>query len=166
MDNAQSNQKTNQLDYQSSKSIHGIRYASELSAEERAALRAQFAPVLAAWHRRINRACLILLIPLGLFALTVVAGVPCCGIFAIAGMLVVYPYVRPPALLCPNCRAGIGKLDGEFCPDCGERALEAGNFLIPASCAACRKVIRNDRFHSYTIHACTHCGLWLDDHGV
>jgi hypothetical protein len=166
MDNAQSSQKTNQLDYQGAKSIHGIRYASELSLQEQALLRAEFAPVLAAWHRHIHRACLILLIPLALFFLTVFLGVACVGILPLIIMIALYPLLRPPTLCCPHCRNRIGKSFGLFCPECGKRALSEGNFLIGPSCDACGKVMRNSRYTSYTTHACTHCGLWLDDEGI
>jgi hypothetical protein len=129
-------------------------------------LREQFGRVLRAQNRHIAKASLILAVFIALFILSiVVTGVPICGLVLLP-VLAVYPLYRPARLHCPNCRNQVEKPIGEFCPRCASQSLQPGDLLFAPSCTACGKVMRNDKHTHYTIHACTHCGFWLDDEGL
>jgi hypothetical protein len=162
--NPESKQETFQLDYRNPVRPH--RYAAELSVEEQDSLRKEFVQVLGAHERRVGLLSVILVIGIGLFLITAWVGLTLCGIVPMVIMLALYPVYRPPALRCPNCRNKVAKPIGEFCPQCAKRALAPGNFLFAPSCDACGQVMRNNRYTSYTVHACTHCGFWLDDKGL
>jgi hypothetical protein len=154
------------IDYFNPKLPHHLhRTADEISTEEQARLRAQFAPILSSYRRHHRRAVLTIVLGFILMLISARFGVALCGFipsYAVAVLIA----LGAPRLCCPNCGKRIDKPASPFCPACGKRALEPGDFLFAPKCQACGKKMRNDRFSSYSTHACTHCGLWLDDEGI
>ncbi len=143
------------------------------SAAERERLRAAFAPVVAAYRRYKQ----LTMVGIGLFLAGLVLPLvlpdgfggwlwplPVIG-FPLAG----YATFRAVRLLkCPGCAQALeGKL-GPYCPECGARELQAGDWLRPSVCGACGKHFKLEakRARAYLIRACTHCGLRLDEAGL
>ena len=153
------------IDYFNPKLPHKLhRTADEISPEEQARLRAQFAPIL--WSYRRHRHGVVFTLVVGFILLLIGArfGIAFCGFFP-SYLIALLIALGAPRLCCPNCGKRADKGLGAFCPECGKPALEP-NFFLGPKCSACGKRIRNDRYSSYTTHACSHCGLWLDDAGI
>lgn len=72
-----------------------------------------------------------------------------------------------PALACPACKERLDRDLGRYCPECGSTQLEAGDFVQASYCLSCRRQMRRHkgRTRLYTIRACTHCGLMLNERG-
>jgi len=73
--------------------------------------------------------------------------------------------VSAPSLACPGCCNDIERSFGRYCPECGNRQLQQGNWFRSTRCAACGKTM-GGKGRSYKIRACTHCGLILDEKGL
>ena len=71
-----------------------------------------------------------------------------------------------PGLRCPGCRRKIDDGYGQFCPECGVRALEPRGWPQVPRCSSCQRALDWHKRRGYQIRACTHCGLWLDDKGL
>lgn len=87
------------------------------------------------------------------------------GIWSIAFCL----FARVGVPNCPGCRKSPDLGAGEFCPDCGSRALERspGWFSGGPKCRACGNCMtRGKGRRRCRIRVCTHCGLGLDDRGL
>jgi predicted RNA-binding Zn-ribbon protein involved in translation (DUF1610 family) len=139
---------------------------NELPPEEQTRLRAQFAPLLRSHRRRHRIAVLFMVLGVPACVLTVALDGPLWPPLLISYLPALAIALRSPRLLCPNCGNKIAKPRGPFCPDCAKRALMPGGLFTPPKCQACGKAISPNNQKNYTIHACTHCGLWLDDRGV
>jgi hypothetical protein len=78
-----------------------------------------------------------------------------------------YMFFAAPRM--PDCPACHNRLDagfGAFCPECGSHSLQPGSWLRSPRCESCGKTMRRGKGRHYTIRACTHCGLMLDDRGL
>ncbi|HEV8292063.1 MAG TPA: hypothetical protein VGP94_09070 [Tepidisphaeraceae bacterium] len=154
------------IDYFNPKLPHHLhRTADEISAEEQARLRAQFAPILSSYRAHHRGAVLTFVLGFILMLISARFPVAMCGVIPIYAVALLIA-LGAPRLCCPNCGKRIDKGLGQFCPECSRCALAPGDFFSAPECSACGKKIRNDKYHSYTTHACTHCGLWLDDEGI
>jgi predicted RNA-binding Zn-ribbon protein involved in translation (DUF1610 family) len=69
----------------------------------------------------------------------------------------------PPNLHCPSCGEDLENDAGRFCPECGAESVSPPTWLGYRKCTACQQALSGIRRHK--IHACTHCGFWLDDEG-
>jgi hypothetical protein len=69
-------------------------------------------------------------------------------------------------LACPGCANEIEHGFGPYCPECGSRHLVLNAMFRAPRCTACGKTMRRPRARLYTIRACTHCGLMLDNQGL
>jgi hypothetical protein len=157
----------NSLDYFNPKLPHDQPFpVNELPPEEQARLRAEFAPLLRS-HRRHGRLT-ILAIVLGIAACILSGLIGCAtwAVFLISWFSAFAIALHSPTLTCPNCRNQVTKPRGLFCPDCAKRAVMPGGIFSSPKCQACGKKIAQESQNNYTIHACSNCGLWLDDHGV
>ncbi|HSH92642.1 MAG TPA: hypothetical protein VK968_00690 [Roseimicrobium sp.] len=149
--------------------------ATDYSAEVLLRFRDSFRPVADAYRRFDRRATIITFILFGLFIVGIEA-LPKTVINWVCGPLVVALVIwscwaasRRPLLECPACHNLIdSRTLGSFCPECGSDHLDRGNWLLPAKCGACDKRIFRGRRggRRYTIRACTHCGVQLDQKGV
>ena len=70
---------------------------------------------------------------------------------------------------CPACGNETDEYPGEYCqycPQCGEQAIGAANWLTAPKCANCGITLRFGKERQFKIHYCTSCGVLLDDKGV
>src|SRR5262245_686633 len=78
--------------------------------------------------------------------------------------------ISAPRLVCPGCSNELEPtVFGSYCPECGVRQLNPGDWYRGPRCAACKEVLHpggGRRGRNYTIRVCTHCGLVLDDKGI
>ncbi|GAB2865394.1 hypothetical protein GCM10027044_28000 [Hymenobacter ruber] len=81
------------------------------------------------------------------------------------GVLVVSAVRMANMLVCPGCLQNMEKI-GEYCPECGSAGLEPGGWFSSPHCSACGKKMRRGKGRHYTIRACSHCGLYLDEQGL
>ena len=81
------------------------------------------------------------------------------GIIWLLGGAFVMNWLMPKKPNCPACGQCVGALYGPFCPDCGGQ-------LIERACQKCHKTLRAGRGRNFRIHACTHCGVYLDERGL
>ncbi|MFO0864165.1 MAG: hypothetical protein U0744_05840 [Gemmataceae bacterium] len=136
--------------------------------------RKEFASLAEAYRRgcdKMGRACLP-----GMSLLLAGSLIPAMRPLLLASgflYLLVVPIVfalRIPSLRCPACRDSLRanfQRFGRFCPTCGGEHLKPGSILKAAECPDCGVQCANVRYGtSYVVHACTHCGVWLDDQGV
>jgi hypothetical protein len=68
-------------------------------------------------------------------------------------------------LQCPSCRKKLTPAKGHFCPQCGSEKYRAGS----GQCDDCGGKIQEDSgddARSYRVRGCTHCGVFLDQHGL
>jgi len=168
--------------------------AAQHSAEEQIRFREEFAPI-AHQCRQVGRrleVCLyafILWMTVGAFcALLVLFQVVPASILPIglpdredtrgAMRLAVYVWSVPWLLLmlvlglplfrvqCPACHNRLYSVRlGHYCPACGRRRVEAGNWLRAPRCGACGSHVGPAKRRRYKIRACTHCGVILDEAG-
>jgi len=149
------------------------RFAGDYSPEERHHFREIFRPK-AEQYRRYSRRTLII------GAVAFVAWIAAIQIFPRAGLgwvcgvlfiallgLVILSWFSQPLLKCPACHNSVDspKL-GRYCPECGSGELKPGSWWRSPSCTACGKRMYRQKSRGYTIRACTHCGVLLDDNGV
>jgi len=154
------------LDYYNHKLPHNtLREAADITADEQARLRAQFAPTIASYRRHVRWVWLTMAIGVVLFIISGALGYGFCGFIPIAMIIAMVIAFHAPPLCCPNCDHRIDKCLGPFCPECGRRAVNPGGFFTSPKCTACRRTLRSKQGHC-RIRACTHCGLWVDDWGV
>src|ERR1043166_150352 len=152
---------------------HVNRVATDYSDEERAQFREVFAP-RAARYRRYSR--LSLFIACGAFAAVIAAFVilPGLGLKWVCGVLflgllalVVFAGFSQPSLECPACHSDVdSRRLGRYCPECGSEQLRTRRWPLAPKCDACGAVMRHGKGRGYSIRACTHCGVLLDDRGV
>ncbi|MBF9224040.1 hypothetical protein [Hymenobacter ruricola] len=144
------------------------------TAAEQARLRAEFAPV-AATYRRQKRfvgwcvgilAAGMLLSAVGPASVSTIVG-PLVGFGFVACVVVgVVMAVRMAGQLrCPGCAGDLEQI-GTYCPECGSAGLEPGSWFSAPHCPTCDRKMRRNKGRHYTIRACSHCGLYLDDEGV
>lgn len=146
------------------------REVADYSPDEQSRLRGAFAPI-ASKHRRHARisyiagggfVCCVLLMMILPKALSPDSLIP-LPIFWLVGMWAV---LSEPRLVCPGCSNEIDGRLGPYCPECGNRHLESSGWLQPPYCTTCKKSMQRGKYRRYTIRACTHCGLMLDDRGL
>lgn len=72
-----------------------------------------------------------------------------------------------PVMECPACHNRVdSRRLGLFCPECGGEPLKPGTWFSSSACTKCGKTLSRGKHQGYTIHACTHCGVFLDEKGV
>lgn len=144
------------------------RIVTEYTPDELSRFREEYRPLVARYRRQgrilgfaLVSACLCMFLGMTLpwpFTMYFWA----TGICSIAFCL----FARGGVPNCPGCRKSPDLGLGEFCPNCGSRALERshGWFSGGPKCRACGLGKGGSR--RYRIRACTHCGLGLDDRGL
>ena len=151
------------------------REAARYSAEDRSRRRAIFSFIATDYRRHTRIAMcgvvggITVSIPLGV---VIAMGLPESLIpwfaipFVVCWLIVLGAMVSAPRLVCPGCCNEIEGSLGRYCPECGSQQLQPGGVFRPPRCTACGKSMRRGRGRHYKIHACTHCGLMLDDRGL
>ena len=134
--------------------------------EEHEELRRRFAPT-AARFRRIERILPWLGFGLVISFVTMSATFP-WGLPAFVSILVSLAVLGSiNTLKCPRCAGNLGGEIRRFCPTCGDPDIERAGVFRAARCRECNVFLhRTKRGRSYRVHACTHCGIWLDDEGL
>ena len=142
--------------------------AAEMSPEAQQSCREEFAQAARGYrrHGKIMGFCLLLafIVFIAAFLLRIrsvgwFVAVPIVAVLIIA--------MLRPMLACPACGNNLEIL-AHFCPECGAPSLKPATRLTGEECTACGREMRTSSRgqRQYTIRACSHCGLWLDDLGV
>jgi hypothetical protein len=97
------------------------------------------------------------------------------ALFVLFWLVTIVLSLRMNALfMCPGCIYPLKELH-TYCPECGHAGLvpAVSHWLstTPAHCTACSKDLvitsgKDGGSRQYTIRACSHCGLYLDDEGL
>lgn len=135
--------------------------------------RAEFAP-MAEKHRQRTVLMAISFLPVFLAALTAwlvpPLKEPMTMLAFLLGIVCFVVSLAIPRLVCPACRQSLTPKFWRFgphCPTCGGTNLGSRGWLSGPTCGDCGALLAYDRGHkTFTVHACTHCGVWLDDQGV
>jgi hypothetical protein len=140
--------------------------------EEQAKFREEFRPI-AEKYRRTNRFSTIGFIAgwLGIMTLILFSfrtKIPWALIPFILGVgFFIRVLSRIPCLICPACGNQLDGCLGRFCPECGSDHFMRRSWGEPSYCPDCKKWVGGmNRTRQYDIHACTHCGVFLDEKGV
>jgi predicted RNA-binding Zn-ribbon protein involved in translation (DUF1610 family) len=147
------------------------RCVRDCSPEEQTEFREKFKP-LAARYRRYWRVAYVALgigLVCGFLLRLVISATMEEWLFGVffAG-LVIFACIASlaPVLKCPACHNRLDVEFGEFCPECGERALQRGTRYHQAQCLVCGRTLSRGKSRHYKIRACTHCGVQLDEEGL
>lgn len=73
---------------------------------------------------------------------------------------------RHPPPECPGCSMPLLGILSSHCPSCGAAGLPPDDEPIPPVCRACGVRLWSGKSRRYRVHACTWCGLRLDDIGL
>jgi hypothetical protein len=152
---------------------HVNRVAADYSDEERERFREVFAP-RAARYRRYSRLSLLIAGCAFLGWMAAIRFLPGFGLEWVCGILflgllglVVFGRFSQPSLECPACHNDVdSRRLGRYCPECGSDRLQTRSWPLAPKCDACGAVMRRGKSRGYSIRACTHCGVPLDDRGV
>ncbi len=143
-------------------------YVDRYSADELDALMVQFSPLAADRRRRrivvfggVFISFLISLVFVIIRARTRWLWLPPGVMFAGVGL----SRMLLPPLRCPGCNGKLDVKPAEYCPECGASSLERVPGTLGVTCTRDNHLLRRSKRRNYKIHACTHCGVWLDDEG-
>ena len=157
------------LSYLKPRVVAPAREVADYSTEERRRLREAFSSV-AANYRRQERTCvwgfagfagsivLAVILPTAWLPWSAIPVAICFAFFFFA-------MIGMAGIVCPGCSNEIENSFGCYCPECGSRQLQRNGWYRAPHCTACGKRMRRGRARMYTIRACTHCGLMLDEEG-
>jgi hypothetical protein len=146
------------------------RPAEDYSAEECASFREAFEPLAKRYRQERLLAYVFLACAVGCIVLSIVlpdhpllwpisaATVCFLGALFFAGLR--------PWLACPACQNALDQEIGDYCPECGAKAVTAAESGGFAQCGSCHRRLNSGRFRRYSIRACTHCGVALDHRGL
>jgi len=146
------------------------RYASEFPAEELSRLREAFR-LLAERYRRYTRVAYSVLGVSGACILSILVLPKTFDSWFGGGFLICWLTFLSFAFLlpvpdCPACHNRLDRGFGAFCPECGARALQSGSWFRMPHCSSCGRTMRRGKSRGYSIRACTHCGMMLDEKGL
>jgi hypothetical protein len=152
---------------------HVHRVATDYSDEERARFREVFAP-RAARYRRHSRLSLLIGCCAFVGWMAAIRFLPGFGLEWVGGILflgmlalLLFGSFSQPSLECPACYSDVDSRQlGRFCPECGSEQFRTRSWLLAPNCDSCGAVPRRGKSRGYSIRACTHCGVLLDDRGV
>lgn len=145
------------------------RVAADYQPEELARLRAEFQPLASRYrrYRCIFAICVATFMICVLLCMTFPKYESYYGVCAftswLAGILLA---IGSPVLECPACHNALDRRIGAYCPECGAHAIERDGWFTAPSCLSCGKKLTRGKGRHYTIRACTHCGVMLDDKGI
>ena len=146
-----------------------IRVVADYQPEELARLRAEFQPAVQRYRRcmRIAYICMANFVVCVLLGITI----PVCRSWYVVGSLsswltLMFIAILSPVPDCPACHNALDRGVGAYCPECGDHALQRGNWFQTPWCSSCGKKLTRGKARHYTIRACTHCGVPLDDKGI
>jgi predicted RNA-binding Zn-ribbon protein involved in translation (DUF1610 family) len=148
-----------------------LRFVGDYQPEELERFRDEFQPI-ARRYRRFNRFCYVSLAILAacvpLFLTFPLLDPWLWGAMIFFWSMLMLLAIQPPAPDCPACRNALDQGVGYYCPECGAKAIQRGDALSATFCASCGKTIGRSRKggRRYTIRACSHCGVFLDDEGI
>lgn len=152
------------------------RFVSEYSPDEHATIKTEFMPVAARYRHRVRLAAWVVVLGMIYMVLGGIIGIALKPVpsssyyawFAIGFViwwfiLLLFTLVRCE---CPGCHNDLARGFGPFCPECGGRSLQRGNWFRPPLCSSCGKRMAQGKGRHYKVRACTHCGLFLDAEGL
>lgn len=146
------------------------RYVTEIPPEEQKRLQEAFQQSARQYRRNRRIAGIVFALSFGSllfsFALPKAYFPWAIGAFIACWVIVVGAAIFSPPLRCPACQNKVEDGFGPFCPECGTYALQSGTWFRAPRCSACNREMRHRKTRHYTVRACTHCGVWLDDKGV
>ena len=157
--------------YLSHKALVPTKFVSDYRPEELELFRATFKPIAQhyrRWERIIEYVFFPILVSFVLLAVvfpTFLAYGVSCFMVCWFSLILLVAYVRPIPN-CPACHNALDKGLGAFCPECGARAVQREYWMKRPWCASCDKGLTWGKGRHYTIRACTHCGVFLDDTGI
>ena len=141
------------------------------SPEEQARFREMFAPIAQQYRKGSRRAYVILgvgaaIILTGFLLPKIYTGWVVGAFFLCWLALLIFAFTRP-SLECPACHGVLDSRElGSFCPECGASNLKPGGWFRAPHCEVCGKSLRRGKSRQFTIRACTHCGVILDEKGL
>jgi hypothetical protein len=145
------------------------RYASEFPPEELSRLRDIFRPAATRYRRYMRVAYMVI----GISFACILCGTvlsktlfPWLGGFFFCWLTLLFVAFLSPIPGCPACHNRLGEGFGAFCPECGARALQPGSWFRAPQCSSCGRAMRRGKSRGYSIRACTHCGVMLDERGL
>jgi predicted RNA-binding Zn-ribbon protein involved in translation (DUF1610 family) len=143
------------------------RVVTDYAPEDIAAFRERFRPIAERYRRRSGVA--LVGVPAFFLCLALSVALPkhLSMYFWVAGFCSYFFFIfaTPRTPDCPACHTKLDSGYGVFCPYCGRRSLQpAGLFLRPPRCKECGRTVMPQTL--YTIRACTHCGVMLDEKGL
>ena len=152
---------------------HVNRVAVDYSDEERTRFREIFAP-RALRYRCYSRLSVFVACSAFILWMAAIRFLPGLGIEWICGVLflgllalILYGWFSQPSLECPACHNAVDSRQlGRYCPECGSGRLSSASLMHAPKCGECGAVMRRGKSRGYSIRACTHCGVILDDKGV
>ena len=129
----------------------------------------QFQTAARRYRRRLAVFVKVLLLGFGLAGVSLLAPEPFDQWVGIPGVACVFAamflYFTAPALTCPVCtRATDSRID-RYCPACGHTPLDTGA-MLGTHCDGCGRTMGSYKHRNYPIRFCTHCGTFVDRHGV
>jgi hypothetical protein len=144
------------------------RVASDYTEEEKSAFAASLKPLLERYHWRKHIAQGFLLTFLGSMVLAMFFPQHSMYIMGVGLIVGWFPGILISSRLpiCPGCEKYPDRPFGQYCPECGSRALQPETVFHSALCYSCGHAMRRGKTKGYTIHYCTHCGLHLDEDGL
>jgi len=141
-------------------------------------LRSQFSPIANSFRRHRSRSlCFLGVLAVAALGLILLEYRALGGLTFILGYIAFAIYAaRSPQLMCPGCsrNVDIARLEG-YCPQCGApESIPRRNVLTPPwnknypKCSKCETKFNAGRAGKriYRVHFCTHCGAFIDEHGV
>jgi hypothetical protein len=147
------------------------RYVSDYTVEERTQLWEEFRPV-AERYRRARRNFSIFMVSGVIFLVSLYALLRTNSLIPIIISLImlvacVFWIALSQALnlKCPGCKNDLMQF-ARYCPVCGSDQLQPGRWFRGPYCPNCQKSLYRGKHCNYKIHACTHCGLVLDEKGL
>ena len=147
------------------------RYVRDYSTEEQTKIREEFRRS-AERYRRYRRVAYVapgIVLGVGVLLWLVLSAAQEEWLFGVCFTgLVIYVCVASlaPLLNCPACHNRLDVGLGEFCPECGARALKRVERCFQAQCLVCGRTLSRGKSRHYKIRACTYCGVMLDEDGL
>ncbi len=146
------------------------RYASELPPEELSRLREIFRPMATRYRRHMRTAYIVVGVSFACILLGMVLPKTLfpwfLGGFFVCWLTLLFFAFLSPLPDCPVCHNRLDRDFGAFCPECGARALQPGSWFRAPQCLSCGRAMRRGKSRGYSIRACTHCGVMLEERGL
>jgi predicted RNA-binding Zn-ribbon protein involved in translation (DUF1610 family) len=145
------------------------RFVADYQPEELSRFRSMFQPIAQQYNRCMRLAYII--VSSGIVSLLAGLVWPAflswglAGFMACVSLFLLLTFISPVPN-CPACHNALEAPLGDYCPECGVAAVHRGHWIGCPWCASCGRKLSASKARHYTIRACTHCGVFLDDEGI